>query len=182
MTVQCVILKACGAAVVCGEGKRHNLFPQLVGHVCVRGVDGEVARHKCIVHGWDLVRRVCYRYDEILYAHLHNVEQGEWCDMLADVSYEATYIVWGCMVLDVIDQVIDLISDDVDVVGNAPAIDAAVEVPTPANQDVNAPRDVSDDAPIGEAVVETPLASQEVTPVDPEGNNAVNQKGSDAAE
>ncbi len=167
----------------CGEGKQHNLFPQLVGHVCVRGVDGEVERHKCIVQGWDLVRRVCFRDDEILYAHLHNFEQGKWCDMLADVSYEATYIVLGCMVLDVINQVIDLKSnDDVDVLANAPANDAAVEVPTPANEDVNAPRDVSDDAPTGEAVVEIPSASQEVTPVDQADNNNVNQEGSDAAE
>lgn len=103
--------------------------------------------------------------------------------MLADVSYEATYIVLGCMVLDVINQVIDLKSnDDVDVLANAPANDAAVEVPTPANEDVNAPRDVSDDAPTGEAVVEIPSASQEVTPVDQADNNNVNQEGSDAAE
>lgn len=173
------------SCVVCGEGKRHNLYPQLVGHVCVRAVNGEVQRHKCIVQGWDLVRRVCTRYDEILHAILYNFELGEWCDMLADVSYEATYIVRGCMVLDVIDEVIDLISDDDDDVGNAPATDAAVPVPIPANQDVNAPRDVSDDASIGEETTdngETPPASQEATPVDQEENDLGNEKGNDASE
>ncbi len=56
---------------------------------------------------------------------------------------------------------------------------------TRPSQDVSAPRDVSDDAPIAEAVVDTPPASQEssqeVTPVDQGGKDAGNQEGNDAA-
>ena len=97
----------CGVfAVDCG-GEKYQITPKLVGFVSTLADTGRHERVKAIAYG-DVVKETVPAYDVIVFEYLHHYENGKWCDMLAAVMADGTFVLHGSKIMDFLPSTVDL--------------------------------------------------------------------------